>query len=77
MSKKIIDDDAPIGKVTRVVDFLPSPSELASRQDTKKVTLSLSTKSIDFFKDEAEKNKVPYQRMIRNLVDQYVDQHTS
>jgi len=35
------------------------------------VTLSLSRKSVDFFKREAKRQNVPYQRMIRALVDAY------
>jgi hypothetical protein len=34
-------------------------------------TLSLSRRSLDFFKREARKRQVPYQRMIRALVDTY------
>jgi predicted DNA binding CopG/RHH family protein len=36
-----------------------------------KVTLSLSRRSLDFFKREARKRRVPYQRMIRALVWEY------
>ncbi|MBZ0230565.1 MAG: hypothetical protein K8F58_19220 [Bauldia sp.] len=35
------------------------------------MTLSLTRRSIDFFKREAKKQRVPYQRMIRALVDGY------
>ncbi|MHB8808395.1 MAG: hypothetical protein ACYC9M_00075 [Desulfobulbaceae bacterium] len=38
-----------------------------------KVTISLSKKSIDFFKSEASKHHTQYQRMIRRLIDTYVD----
>ena len=76
MKKKTISTDKPVGKLTRVKDFLPPPSELVAREDTVKVTLALSKESVEFFKDKAKKNRVPYQRMIRNLVDQYVGQHT-
>jgi predicted DNA binding CopG/RHH family protein len=38
-----------------------------------KVTLSLSRRSIDFFKREAGKRRVPYQRMIRAMVDAYAE----
>ena len=77
MSKKIIYTDEPIGKVKIVPDFLPSPAELAFNEEAVKVTLALSKKSIDFFKSEAAKNHTQYQRMIRRLVDSYVDAHTS
>jgi len=39
-----------------------------------KVTLALSRRSVDFFKKEAGKARVPYQRMIRALVDVYTEQ---
>jgi predicted DNA binding CopG/RHH family protein len=77
MSKKIIYTDEPIGKIKIVPDFLPSPAELAFNEEAVKVTLALSKKSIDFFKSEAAKNHTQYQRMIRRLVDSYVEAHTS
>jgi predicted DNA binding CopG/RHH family protein len=40
-----------------------------------KVTLVLSKGSADFFKAQAKKLRVPYQRMIRNLVDRYAAAH--
>lgn len=40
-----------------------------------KVTLSLSKESVDFFKQQAERYNVPYQRMIRALVDDYARRH--
>ena len=76
MSRKPTLPDKPIGKLTRVKDFLPPPSQLVPREETVKVTLALSKESVEFFKEKAKKNKVPYQRMIRSLVDQYVGHHT-
>jgi hypothetical protein len=60
-----------IGAVRIVKDFLPPPEELVLAEDNVKVTLSLTRRSLDFFKREAEKHHVPYQRMIRALVDDY------
>ena len=58
----------------RVIDdFLPAPAELVPREESVKVTLSLSRRSLDFFKREAKKRRVPYQRIIRALVDTYAD----
>ena len=59
--------DEPLGKTQVVTDFLPSPSELAFREEGVKVTLALSKKSIEFFKSEATKHHTQYQRMIRRL----------
>jgi predicted DNA binding CopG/RHH family protein len=63
--------EGEIGDLKVVEDFLPSPSELVLRDDNVKVTLSLSRRSVEFFKREAGKADVPYQRMIRALVDAY------
>ena len=60
-----------IGRVRVTEDFLPTPADLVPREDNVKVTLSLSRRSLDFFKREARKRRVPYQRMIRALVDSY------
>ena len=70
---KIKYTDDPLGKTLVVTDFLPSPSELAFREDGMMVTLALSKKSIEFFKSEATKHHTQYQRMIRRLLDSYVD----
>ncbi|HHB91353.1 MAG TPA: CopG family transcriptional regulator [Anaerolineae bacterium] len=72
MKNKIVYTDEPLGEVRVVEDFLPSPDELAFREETVKVTLSLSKESVDFFKQQARKYGVPYQRMIRRLLDEYV-----
>ena len=70
---KIKYTDEPLGKVQVIPDFLPSPAELAFREESVKVTLALSKKSIEFFKSEATKHHTQYQRMIRRLIDAYVD----
>ena len=73
---KIKYTDGPIDEVKIVSDFLPPPEQLAFREEGVKVTLALSKKSVDFFKSEAAKHHTQYQRMIRRLVDAYVDTHT-
>jgi predicted DNA binding CopG/RHH family protein len=62
-----------IGRVRVIDDFLPAPADLVPREENVKVTLSLSRRSVDFFKREARRRRVPYQRMIRALVDTYTD----
>jgi predicted DNA binding CopG/RHH family protein len=66
-----------IGRVRVIEDFLPAPDDLVPREDNVKVTLSLSRRSLDFFKREAKKRHVPYQRMIRALVDTYAEKQAS
>ena len=72
MKKKNVYTDEPMGDVEVVADFLPSPAELAFREDCVKVTLALSKSSLEFFKSEASKHQTQYQRMIRRLLDSYV-----
>jgi predicted DNA binding CopG/RHH family protein len=73
MSAKIKYTAEDIGDPLVIADFLPLPSELALRDEGVKVTLALSKKSVDFFKSEANKHHTQYQRMIRKLLDAYVD----
>ena len=70
---KIKYTNEPLGEVKVIADFLPSPAELAFNEEGVKVTLALSKKSIEFFKSEAAKNHTQYQRMIRRLLDAYVE----
>ena len=67
--------DEPLGRLKVVDDFLPPPEQLVLKEDGVKVTLSLSKRSVDFFKAHAARAHVPYQRMIRNLLDAYAEQH--
>jgi predicted DNA binding CopG/RHH family protein len=69
------DGEGEIGEVRVVEDFLPAPDQLVLRDEAVKVTLTLSRRSIDFFKREAQRRHVPYQRMIRALVDAYAKRH--
>jgi len=71
--KKVKYTDEPIGRVKVIPDFLPSPSNLVPKKETVKVTLSLSKASVDFFKKIAKKNHTQYQKMIRLLLDNYIE----
>ena len=73
MTEKIKYTDEPLGEVKIIPDFLPSPEELAFREESVKVTISLSRKSVQFFKAEAKRHHTQYQRMIRQLLDAYVE----
>jgi len=72
MNTKTKYTDEPI-EAKVIKDFLPPPEQLAFREEGVKVTISLSKKSIDFFKSEAKKHHTQYQRMIRKLIDSYVE----
>ncbi len=56
-----------------IKDFLPKPEDLVFKEDNVKVTLSLSKKSVIFFKQQSEKFHTHYQTMIRLLLDQYAE----
>ena len=77
MKKKIKYTDEPLGDLRVIEDFLPSPEELAFKEETITVTIALSKSSVDFFKKEAEKHHTRYQKMIRRLIDHYVSRHIS
>ena len=71
MSAKIKYTDKDLGELQVIPDFLPSPDELAFKEDTVKVTIALSKESVEFFKKEAKKHNTQYQKMIRRLLDVY------
>jgi hypothetical protein len=75
MKKPILYTDEPLefGAVISG-DFLPPPDKLVFKPPMKKVTLQFNSDSIDFFKRHAKKQRVPYQQMLRAVVDHYVAQ---
>ena len=75
MKTKIKYTDEPLGKVKIVNDFLPPPEELVFKEENVKVTITLSKASVEFFKKEARKQHVQYQKMIRRLLDLYALHH--
>lgn len=75
MKKKIKYTDEPMGDIEIIEDFLPPPDKLVFKQDAQKITMSFTRSSLEFFKKQATKHNVPYQKMIRNLIDVYVARH--
>jgi predicted DNA binding CopG/RHH family protein len=81
MNKKTIYTNAP-GNISKSIvdgevmaDFLPPPEQLTRKEPKVKVTITLNSKSVDFFKRFAEKNNVKYQTMINNVLDLYVQKY--
>jgi predicted DNA binding CopG/RHH family protein len=66
--------EGTFGRMQEVEDFLPPPEELTFKEGPEmvKVTLSLNRETVDFFKEQADRLDAPYQRMIRNLLNEYV-----
>lgn len=76
MSKKTAKyTNEPIGKVKVIPNFLPSPDNLVMKDETVKITLSLSKSSVEYFKQAAKQHHTQYQKMIRNLLDRYAQHY--
>jgi predicted DNA binding CopG/RHH family protein len=73
MKKKIKYTNEKLGDLRVIEDFLPSPADLVFKEEQVKVTIGLSKTSVDFFKKESKKHHTQYQKMIRRLLDMYVD----
>ena len=58
-----------------VQDFLPRPENLVFKEEAIKVTLSLGKESVAFSKRKAKENHVPYQNMIKKVVDLYAQHY--
>lgn len=71
MKNKIKYSNEPI-EARVVSDFLPKPEDLILKEKKIRVTLTLTDKSLDFFKTAAKKHGASYQAMIRRLLDYYV-----
>src|SRR5215469_9449532 len=68
VSRAIIDGDI-------IADFLPPPEKLIRKEPKVKITITLNSGSIDFFKKHARKNNVKYQTMINEVLDKYVQKY--
>src|SRR5258706_15339008 len=77
MKKRTQYEDAPLdiaqalSAARTIGDFLPAPDQLVFKEEAVKVTLSLGKESVNFFKKKAKENHVPYQNMIKRVVDLY------
>lgn len=54
-----------------VNDMLPPPEELAFREKSERITINLSGSSLAFFRKRAREMNIPYQRMIKQVLDLY------
>jgi len=58
-----------------IADFLPPPEKLLRKDPKIKITITLNSGSIDFFKKHAKQNNVKYQTMINEVLDKYVQRY--
>ncbi len=77
MNKPIQYNDESLGDIELIPDFLPSPEELALKKRNTKITISLSSESVAYFKEAAAKHHMQYQKIIRQLLDEYVSHQKS
>ena len=77
MGKRIRYTDEAMGEVRVMKDFLPSPDQLVLREESVKVTISLSKSSVDYFKRVASENRTQYQKLIRKVLDLYASHFMS
>ena len=69
ISKAILD-----GEIIR--DFLPPPEKLLRKEPKVKITITLNSGSVDFFKKHARQNNVKYQTMINEVLNKYVQKYS-
>ena len=69
ISKAILDGEIE-------ADFLPPPEKLIRKEPKVKITISLNSGSVDFFKKNARQNNVKYQTMINEVLDKYVQKYS-
>lgn len=67
--------DVQIQVGRRVADFLPAPHELVLKEKKVKVTIALTKRTVEFFKQQANKQQAQYQKLIRRLLDEYAGKH--
>jgi hypothetical protein len=65
MKKKTKYTDEPMGELSAVKDFLPTPEQLILKEESAKITISLNKSSVAFFKKKAKEHHTSYQKMIR------------
>lgn len=76
-TRKLGKSDEPVGRLRRVVDFLPPPSELLPKENPVKITLTIDNETVEFFKEFAKKNGTKYQRMMREVLKGYARKYAS
>ena len=59
-----------------IADFLPPPAKLIRKEPKVKITITLNSGCVDFFKKHARKNNVKYQTMINEVLDKYVQKYS-
>ena len=79
MSSKTTYTNEPMEMGEVVKDFLPSPDQLVPKGKTKtnQVTLELTEESVSFFKAQAAREQIPYEKIIELLIEKYAHEYIS
>lgn len=76
MKKKLKVGDVVMGthgEMELIEDFLPRPEDLVFKgSPQEKITITLDSETVAFFRQKATELGSSYQRMIRNLLNEYV-----
>ena len=81
MKKKIKYSDAPahvsesILVSKKINDFLPPPDRLIRKSEKIKITITLDSESVAFFKASAKKNNIKYHTMINEILSTYAERY--
>ncbi|MCE7983455.1 MAG: hypothetical protein DYG89_19965 [Caldilinea sp. CFX5] len=67
----VVYTDEPLEFGEVVVDFLPSPAELANARSQVFVRIALDVDTLAFFKQMAKKQKISHQAVLENLLESY------
>ena len=59
-----------------VTDFLPPPDKLIRKEPKVKITITLNSGSVDFFRKHVRQNNEKYQTMINEVLDKYVQKYS-
>ena len=70
---ELADVEAILDRSSRIADpvWLPHPAELARVRENKRVTINITRRSYEVFSHYAEEHHIPYQAMIRDVLDAY------
>jgi predicted DNA binding CopG/RHH family protein len=80
MKKEIYTDapksvEAALDEAQVIDDFLPPPEQLIRRSKKEKITITLDSTAVRFFKTEAKRQNTKYQTMINEVVSRYAEQY--
>lgn len=68
---------AALENASALDDFLPSPDQLVLKAEKEKITIAIDKKSLELFKQYANKHNAKYQTMINGVLSSYADKFLS